>query len=405
MIAAFFHRGECRKMSQLLKEKIIQKSKEIGIDKIGFTHAEPFYELEDKLYAQQEKGHHSGFEHSFIEERVYPEKIFNQPKSIIAIAVAYPSKMKRKPPRKKGERRGEFARASWGIDYHDILRDRMDRLISYIKEEAEGESLEFKPMVDTGELVDVAVAQRAGLGFVGRNGLLITEEFGSYVYLGEIITNLSFEPDQEVPFGCGECTRCVDACPTDALLGDGRMNAQRCLSYQTQTKGYMPKEYRKKMGHMIYGCDICQIVCPYNKGIDSHFHDEMEPEPEKTMPVLKPLLTISNRDFKETYGELAGSWRGKKPLQRNAIIALANYRDRSAIPDLLRVIDKDPRPMMRGTAAWAISVILKRSPNGEVIAFLEEALKNESDEETIKEFKEAIASMKERLYKEKEEDK
>jgi epoxyqueuosine reductase len=385
------------RMSQQLKEKIIQKSKEIGIDKIGFTHAEPFYDLEDKLHAQKEKGYHSGFEHKVIEERIYPEKIFDQPKSIIAIALAYPSKMNRKPPRVKGERRGEFARASWGVDYHDVLRDRMDQLIEYIREEAEDEAIDFKPMVDTGELVDVAVAQRAGLGFIGRNGLLITEEFGSYVYLGEIITNLSFEPDQEVPFGCGDCTRCVDACPTDALLGDGRMNAKRCLSYQTQTKGYMPKEYRRKMGHVIYGCDICQIVCPYNKGVDSHFHEEMEPDPEKTMPLLKPLLTISNKEFKETYGEMAGSWRGKKPLQRNAIIALANYRDRTAIPELLRVVDQDPRPMIRGTAAWAIGTILQKDPNPEVVSFLEEALNKETDEETVREFEEAIELLKENI--------
>lgn len=379
-------------MSQLLKEKIIKKAEDIGINKIGFTHADPFYDLEDKLHAQQEKGHHSGFEHPVIEERIYPDKIFDEPKSIIAIALAYPSKMRNKPPRVKGERRGEFARASWGKDYHFVLREKMDELIAYIREEA-GETVSFKPMVDTGELVDVAVAQRAGLGFIGRNGLLITEEYGSYVYLGEIITNIEFEPDQEVSFGCGDCTRCVDACPTDALLGDGRMNAQRCLSYQTQTKGYMPKEYRRNMGHVIYGCDICQIVCPYNKGIDSHFHEDMEPDPESTMPELKPLLTISNKEFKNQFGDLAGSWRGKKPLQRNAIIALANYRDFSAVPDLLNVIEKDPRPMIRGTAAWAVATITKKRPNQDILDFLKEALEKESEPETVVEMAEAIAEL------------
>lgn len=385
-------------MSQHLKTLIQAKAKEIGIDKIGFTHAEPFYSLEEKLIKQQEKGHHSGFEHDVIEERIYPEKIFDDPRSIIAIAIAYPSKMRNKPPRVKGERRGEFARASWGTDYHTILRDRMDQLVEYIREIApDSDEVTFKPMVDTGELVDVAVAQRAGLGFIGRNGLLITEEFGSYVYLGEIITNIDFVPDKEVRFGCGDCTRCVDACPTDALLGDGRMNAKRCLSFQTQTKDYMPKEYRRKMGHVIYGCDICQIVCPYNKGIDSHFHEEMEPDPEITMPELKPLLTISNREFKETFGDLAGSWRGKKPLQRNAIIALANYRDYTAIPDLLNVIDNDPRPMIRGTAAWAVATITKKRPNEEIVHFLEDAVKRETEEETMAEFNEAITELKERL--------
>ena len=139
-------------------------------------------------------------------------------------------------------------------------------MIQFIKAQAENleeaENWRFAPQVDTGELVDVAVAQRAGLGFIGRNGLLITEEFGSFVYLGEIVTNISFETDEAVPFGCGDCMRCVTARPTKALLGDGRMNAQRCSSYQTQTKGMMPEEYRKKMHNVIYGCDIVSWSVP-----------------------------------------------------------------------------------------------------------------------------------------------
>ncbi|XJS10585.1 tRNA epoxyqueuosine(34) reductase QueG [Aerococcaceae bacterium WGS1372] len=379
-------------MSQILKEKIKLKASELGIDKIGFTHAEPFYHLEDRLKKQREKGYHSGFEHQNIEERIYPGKIFEQPKSIISIALAYPSRMRR-PRTEKGKPRGEFARASWGVDYHHILNDRMHKLIAYIKEEATSEELgfvDFKPMVDTGELVDVAVAQRAGIGFIGRNGLLITEEFGSYVYLGEIITNIEFEPDEEVPFGCGDCMKCIESCPTGALLGDGRMNAQVCLSYQTQTKGYMPNQFRQKMGRVIYGCDICQIVCPYNRGINSEFHEEMEPDPELVNPVLEYLLDVSNREFRDAFGKMAGSWRGKKPLQRNAIIALANYKERSAVPRLLQVIEEDPRPIIRGTAAWAVGVIMESSPNEEIVEFLSERMELETDEETLFEFTRAI---------------
>ena len=161
----------------------------------------------------------------------------------------------------------------------------------------------------------------------------------------------------------------------------------------------MPDKYRRKMGKVIYGCDICQIVCPYNQGIDFHLHEDMEPEYEKTRPELEPLLTISNREFKERFGEMAGSWRGKKPLQRNAIIALANYRDRSSIPTLLGLIENDSRPMIRGTSAWAISKIMRRNPNREIIAFLEEALEKEEDEETVREFQQAIHQLKENLLK------
>ncbi|MEG0288446.1 MAG: tRNA epoxyqueuosine(34) reductase QueG [Carnobacterium sp.] len=384
-------------MQTALKEKIIEESKRIGINKIGFTTAEPFSDLESKLEAQQAKGHHSGFEHKVIKERIYPELIFESPRSIISIALAYPTKIENPPPRVKGERRGEFARASWGMDYHDILREKMNQLIDYIRQEA-GDTVTYKPMVDTGELVDVAVAQRAGLGFIGRNGLLITEEFGSYVYLGEIITNLDFPSDETVPFGCGDCTRCIDACPTGALLGDGRMNAKQCLSYQTQTKGMMPEEFRRSMGHVIYGCDICQIVCPYNKGKHANFHPEMEPEPESVMPKLKPMLSISNREFKEQFGHMAGSWRGKKPLQRNSIIALGNYRDKSALPDLLRCVERDPRPVIRGTAAWSIAKIVSYQDDM-VIEFLEEALEKETDKEAFFEIKQAVVAIKDKRTK------
>ncbi|TLG80752.1 tRNA epoxyqueuosine(34) reductase QueG [Vagococcus zengguangii] len=378
-------------MNQALKERIIAESKQLGIDKIGFTDASSFAHLKTSLEEQKAAGHTTGFEHPIIEERLYPDKIFEQPQSIISIALAYPTKIKEKPGITRGERRGSFARASWGIDYHNILRDRMNKLINFIKEVAEDDTeLTFKPMVDTGELIDVAVAQRAGLGFIGKNGLLITEEFGSYVYLGEIITNIPFEPDTPIDNQCGECTKCIDACPTGALLGDGRMNAQLCLSYQTQTRGMMPEEFRSKIRTVIYGCDICQQVCPFNKGKDAHFHEEMEPDPEVVTPLLKPLLTISNKEFKTKFGYLAGSWRGKKPIQRNAIIALGNARQKSALPDLLQVIEVDPRPDIRATAVWSVGQIVGTQPNPELYAFFEDLLADEEAPEMIEELTKVI---------------
>ncbi|EFR30843.1 tRNA epoxyqueuosine(34) reductase QueG [Eremococcus coleocola] len=380
-------------MNAALKTKIIAAAHEIGIDKIGFTTAEPFDYLEDSLKEQKAKGHTSGFEHPVIEERLYPDKIFHQPKSIISIALAYPSEIQNPLKSERDNRRGLFARASWGLDYHDILREKMDRLIAYIKTEAT--TATFKPMVDTGELIDVATAQRAGLGFIGKNGLLITEEFGSWVYLGEIITDIEFEADQPGVSACGDCTRCIDACPTNALLGDGRMNAQLCLSFQTQTKGYMAQEFRRPMTHVIYGCDICQYVCPFNQDKSVHLHPEMEPDPEVVQPALKPLLTISNKDFKEKYGPLAGSWRGKKPLQRNAIIALANMRDQTAIPLLLQLMEEDPRPVIRGTSAWALSVI-QRFQNPAMVKAIAAQLAKETDPETVTEMTQAIEKLKDK---------
>ncbi|MFC6169912.1 tRNA epoxyqueuosine(34) reductase QueG [Loigolactobacillus jiayinensis] len=347
-------------MYEELKQKIIAASQDLGIDKIGFTTAAPFTEMAASLKAQKAAGHTSGFEHQVLAERLYPDQIFEQPQSIIAIALAYPSKMQQKAPRDRTQRRGSFARASWGEDYHFILRDKMQQLVDFIQASADTQ-VRFKPMVDTGELSDVAVAQRAGLGFIGRNGLLITEEFGSFVYIGEIITNIPFAPDTPVENQCGACTRCIDYCPPQALMGDGRLNAQRCLSYQTQTKGMMAEEFRPQIRSVIYGCDICQLVCPFNRGKDFHRHARMEPEVEEVTPVLQSMLTISNKEFKQRFGRLAGSWRGKKPLQRNAIIALANVKDRSAVPLLLEVIENDPRPVIQATAIWAVAELAQHN--------------------------------------------
>ena len=206
--------------------------------------------------------------------------------------------------------------------------------------------------------VDTAVAKRAGIGFIGKNGLVISKEYGSYMYLGELITNLEIEPDQEVDYGCGDCRRCLDACPTSCLIGDGTMNARRCLSFQTQDKGMMDMEFRKKIKTVIYGCDICQISCPYNRGIDNPLASDIDPD--LAMPELLPFLELTNKSFKETFGMIAGSWRGKNILQRNAIIALANLHDRNAIVKLMEIIDKNNNPIHTATAIWALGEIVKK---------------------------------------------
>jgi epoxyqueuosine reductase len=372
-----------------LKSDIISYSRTIGIDKIGFTTADTFTEMKNRLIRQEMAGYQSGFEEPDIEKRVDPSLTFDQPRSIIAIALAYPSRMKDAPRSKRGERRGIFCRASWGTDYHHILRDRLKKLEEYIVSRIP--EARFRSMVDTGELVDRAVSERAGIGWSGKNCSIITPEFGSYVYLGEMITNLPFSPDKPIEDGCGTCNKCVDVCPTGALIEGGRLDAQKCIAFLTQTKGFLKDEYRVKLGNRIYGCDTCQTVCPENKGKDFHLHEEMEPDPEVAKPLLKPLLTISNRDFKETYGHISGSWRGKKPIQRNAIIALAHYKDETAIPDLIGVLKNDVRPVMRGTSAWALGKI----GGQEAEEALKYQIEKEADPEVLEEIQKGLHLMTE----------
>jgi len=370
--------------TEQLKQELIAYSKKIGVDKIRFTTADVFQELKERLKQQQENNYQSGFEKGTIEERTEPKKLMPSAQSIIAIALAYPSRLPNAPKSTKEEPRGLFCRASWGMDYHEVLRDRMNKLTAFLSERVEG--FTYRSMVDTGELSDRAVAERAGIGFSAKNSFVITPEFGSYVYLGEVITNIPFLPDEAVEDSCGTCTKCIDSCPTGALVQGGQLNAQRCIAYLTQTKDFLPDEFRSKIGNRIYGCDTCQLVCPKNKGMDFHLHEEMEPDPEVVKPLLKPLLKMSNKEFKAKFGLISGSWRGKKPIQRNAILAIGHYKTTSAVPDLIELMEQDPRPVIRGTAAWAIGKI--GLPEG--FDAVRKAMDKEQDDQVLEEMRKGL---------------
>ncbi|KAA9031595.1 tRNA epoxyqueuosine(34) reductase QueG [Niallia endozanthoxylica] len=368
-----------------LKQEVIEYSKTIGIDKIGFTTASPFNDLRNRLIRQRELNFQSGFEEKDIEKRTNPSLLMSGAQSIISIAVAYPSKMKNRTISKEGERRGIFSRASWGLDYHIVLRRRLEKLEEFIRDKVP--EVRLKSMVDTGELADRAVAERAGIGWSGKNCAIITPEFGSYVYLGEMITSLPFEPDTPLEDQCGTCNKCIEACPTGALVAGGQINAQRCISFLTQTKEAIPEEFRNKIGNRLYGCDSCQTACPVNKGKDFHLHAEVEADPDIAKPLLQPLLSLSNRQFKEKFGHVSGAWRGKNPIQRNAVIALAHFKDQTALDDLIDILKHDPRPVMRETAAWAIGKIDGKNSR----AALEEALEKETDEAVIFEINKVLS--------------
>jgi epoxyqueuosine reductase len=370
-----------------LKEDIREAAPSLGIDKIGFASADPFTELKTRLIRHRELGRESGFEEPDLDKRTNPALLFENPQSIIAIAVAYPAKLHNPSKSEPGARRGILSRSAWGEDYHKVLRDRLARLEAWLKEHVPGVRVES--MVDTGALSDRAVAERAGIGWSAKNCSILSEDLGSWIYLGEMITNIPFPPDTPVTEGCGECTKCIDACPTDALVGPGQLDSQKCISFVTQTKGFVSDELMRKIGNRLYGCDTCQTVCPVNRGKNWTHQPELQPDPELVKPLLVPLLTIGNREFKERYASSSSAWRGKKPIQRNAIIGLGNFKEKSAVPDLIGVMKEDTRPVLRGTAAWALS----RIGGEEALDALREVLPSESDEEARVYMERAIASL------------
>src|SRR5690606_13961907 len=193
------------------------------------------------------------------------------------------------PPKSEpGAYRGIFARTSWGEDYHHVLRRRLQALEAFILERVPDARLES--MVDTGVLVDRAVAERAGIGWSGKNCSIISPELGSWIYLGEMVTNIPFEPDTPVTEDCGDCTLCIDACPTGAIVGPGELNAKQCISFLTQTKEHIDDDLKRKMGNRLYGCDTCQVVCPKNKGKHWTHQAELQPDPEVVKSLLLPIL-------------------------------------------------------------------------------------------------------------------
>ena len=369
-----------------LKREMKGAAASLGIDKIGVASADPFRELKQRLIRHRKLGYESGFEEPDLDKRTEPALLHDDPQSIIAIAIAYPSKLANPPKSEPGARRGVMSRSAWGSDYHTVLRDRLLRLEDWLRERVP--ALRAESMVDTGALSDRAVAERAGIGWSAKNCSILTPEWGSWVYLGEMITNLPLPPDRAMTDRCGECTACIDACPTGALVGPGELNAQRCISFVTQTKGLVSDEMMRKIGNRLYGCDTCQVVCPENRGKNWTHQPELQPDNEKAKPLLVPLLSVGNREFKMAYGQTASAWRGRKPIQRNAAIALGNFKDRSAAAPLAAMLRDDPRFELRATAAWSLG----RIGGVEAEEALEQALEREKDDQVLAAIAAALAA-------------
>lgn len=369
------------------KEELLAAASSLGIDKLGISSAEPFLELKERLVRHREAGFESGFEEPDLELRTDPALLMPEARSILSIAVAYPSKLKGAPVSEPGKRRGILSRSAWGEDYHQALRRRMEKLTEWILIRVP--DAKVLSMVDTGALSDRAVAERAGIGWSGKNCSILSPEWGSWIYLGEMVTNLPIQPDKPLMDSCGDCTICIDACPTGALVGPGQLNAQKCISYVTQTKGLVEDEMMVKIGNRLYGCDTCQIVCPINRKIDTRHHVELLPDPEVAKPLLRPLLFMGNREFREKFGAGSAAWRGRKPIQRNALIALGNFRDKESVPDIAKVLQEDSRPVLRATSAWALG----RIGSPEAVEALRSALSSEKDTDVTGAIERALSSL------------
>lgn len=334
-----------------IREYILDKAKELGIDIIGFTDCSPLVDIQDYLLEKKKENKYTEFEEKDLAKRIDPRLTLESCRSIIVLGISYNVDYK---PREGVRLKGNLSRSSWGIDYHRILKNKTEALIEEIEKEVD---FQYRYFVDTGPLVDRELAKKAGIGYYGKNCSIINTEYGSFIFIAYILTDLDIENRTEyIEQECGDCTLCIRACPTNALEEPYRLNPKRCVSYLTQTKDIISEELRHKMGARIYGCDTCQMVCPKNKGIKRSTHKDFIPLQTKGVVDIEELFHMSNREFKEKYGHMAGSWRGKNTLKRNAIIALGNIKDKESLY-LLEEELKRGNESLKEYILWAIDKI------------------------------------------------
>ena len=250
--------------------------------------------------------------------------------------------------------RGWISRYAWGnADYHEAVMQRLRRVEARLREEADDPALETRCYVDTGPVVERVFAAYAGVGWIAKNTCLINQKLGSWLFLGVILTSLELTPDLPAADRCGSCTRCLDACPTNAFIAPRGLDATRCISYLTiEKRGAIPEELRPGMGNHVFGCDICQDVCPWNRKAPVSSAIEFQPQRERFHPALAWLANLSEADFRAAFRGSPVRRAKRSGLRRNAVVAMGNSGQRGFLP-LLRRLARDPDSDVAGHAEWA----------------------------------------------------
>jgi epoxyqueuosine reductase len=317
-----------------------QLATEIGLDAIGATPAAPYEETERHIRERRARGLFADMRFTMAqpERSCHPETLLPGARTVVSAALCYYAP---EPERPAGH--GRLPRYTWS-DGNAVLRERLEEL---------GRRLGggYRVLVDANQHVDREAAARSGVGFYGKNTMLITRRHGSWVVLGTLVTDVELDATAPLEPGCGSCTLCIDACPTDALAEAGTLDATRCLSYWSQAPGSIPDEYRAHFDSQVYGCDICQDVCPWNRGVEKRRADDALSDDAEPHVSLRDWLRDEPASLRARYARLYVPRNDGRFLQRNALVAAGNVRARDAIEEYLEHDDA----MLREHAQWALA--------------------------------------------------
>jgi len=374
-----------------LKQAITLHAKELGFDLVRFASAEPFVDAHRVLDERIDQGLLSGltwFSHERAAVARDARNLMAATRTIVSLGISYLGEGEYVPS-EPGVPRGKVARYAWGVDYHEVFKEKLWALHAFVQS-ALGREVEARALVDTARIVDRAVAQRAGLGWYGKNTNILNRERGSWLLLGELLLDVELPPDEPVRTHCGACTRCMPACPTGALVAPGVLDNNKCISFLTiELKGPIPREMRPLIGDWVFGCDICQEVCPVNRKAEPGNHVEFAATIGiGPSPSLVELLEMAESEFRERFRRSPvqrAKWAG---IRRNAAVALGNIADPASVPALIRALNSEPA-LVRGHAAWALG----RIGGVEAYTALDERMLVEDDEWVREEIDLAIGNI------------
>ena len=342
----------------LTAARIKRKARELGFNLCGVTPARPSPTLAAylrwiKAGMQGEMGYLSRVDR--VRRRQDLRQIMPTAKSLIVVGLDYYARYADETIL-NDPARGRIAAYAWGLDYHQVIELRLGAFADWLAEAHDG-AVDQKVYVDTGAILERSHAQQAGLGFIGKNTMLIHPRRGSYFFIGEIISALEFD-DYDQPHRetmCGTCTRCLAACPTDAFPAPFVLDSRRCISYHTiENKGWIDRELRGDFGNWIFGCDICQDVCPFQRFAEETEEVAFLPmDLDQVAPMLTDVLMLDEAGFRKRYRRTPVERVKRDGLVRNACIAAGNWRDERAIPYLIQLL-YDASALVRGHAAWAL---------------------------------------------------